>query len=569
MTPSQTTASCPDRTAPSRWDDSTIAAALAAFGCADASSQRQYASDHDVPRSTLGYWLRKDAPQGLDPQLVDFFRSAAGVAFLTRLMLALFLVFHFRSACGLRGLGLFLRLAQLDRFVASSYSALRKLALEIERGLIGFERRHRPRLAQEMAPRSIAVCLDENYHRKSPYLVGMEPASNFIALETHAPSRDGPTWTQELEAATADLKVKVVLVCSDRARGIIACAENGLVVLHSPDLMHMQRDILQPLLLPLRRQADEAQGHLEKRQEAVEALQAKQQAYQADPRLVGRLPGLGLQIRQADAAREKAQQEQQQCQRRREQAGEAIRELADQAHPFDGKTGEPLQANAVGERVDRSLARLEKVVEEANLPEKANLGVAKGYGWVTSLMALVTWFWQRVGQRLGQMNLSEEAERAFKEQLLPGIYWQQHCRRGRDAEQKGQRKELSERLLKAAWQKGGALDKLGEQEKREVVRQAKQLAGLFARSSSCVEGRNGRLSLLQHGHVRLSKQTLQAQTVIHNYMLEREDGTTAAERFFGKEHEDLFEDLLARMPNLPRPAAKRPRKGLDGPAKAA
>ena len=560
MTPCHATASCSDRTVPSRWDHLDIADVFLHFDSPHSSSQRQYAADHGIPRSTLGYWLRHDAPEGIDPHVAAFFRCPAGIAFCRRLVLALFLVFHFRSASGLRSLCLFLELSQLDRFVAASYTALRNLAVRIEEDLLAFEQEQRPRLAKEMLPKSIAVCLDENFHRDKPYLVGIEPLSNFLLLETHSPTRDGEIWTQEVKQATADLNVKIALLCSDRAKGLLACAEHGLGVPHSPDLMHMQREILQPMLLPLRRQVDHAQAEVEKQQTLVEAWQTKKEAYEDGPRSAGRPPQFDEHISQAKKMQQQAQLQQQRCEQRCEEASKAIRELADQAHPFDAKMGARLDAKEVCERLDQSLGRLEKIVEEADLSEKADLGVAKGFGWATTLMGLVTWFWELVRQRVEKMNLSEDTERAVYEELLPGLYWRQQVRRGRDAEQKRQRKELSAKLLMQAWRQGGALSRLSEEEKAELLRQGEELAGLFVRSSSCVEGRNGRLSLLQHGHVRLSKQRLKVQTVIHNYMLRREDGTTAAERFFGKKPADLFESLLSRMSNLPRPAAKRPRK---------
>jgi hypothetical protein len=37
---------------------------------------------------------------------------------------------------------------------------------------------------------------------------------------------------------------------------------------------------------------------------------------------------------------------------------------------------------------------------------------------------------------------------------------------------------------------------------------------------------------------------LKALTVIHNYMVKRADGTTAAERFFGQKHRDVFTWLV-------------------------
>src|SRR5207302_7645596 len=92
------------------------------------------------------------------------------------------------------------------------------------------------------------------------------------------------------------------------------------------------------------------------------------------------------------------------------------------------------------------------------------------------------------------------------------------------------------------------------EERARVARVAEQAAGWFRRSSSCVEGRNGQLALHHHGQGALSVKRLQALTVVHNYVVERADGTTAAERFFGSKPRDVFAWLLERLPELPRPA---------------
>jgi hypothetical protein len=44
----------------------------------------------------------------------------------------------------------------------------------------------------------------------------------------------------------------------------------------------------------------------------------------------------------------------------------------------------------------------------------------------------------------------------------------------------------------------------------------------------------------------------------HNFVVESKDIRTAAERFNGCKPEPVFEWLLERMPELPRPAQKRP-----------
>ena len=86
---------------------------------------------------------------------------------------------------------------------------------------------------------------------------------------------------------------------------------------------------------------------------------------------------------------------------------------------------------------------------------------------------------------------------------------------------------------------------------------AKDCANVFQRSSSCVEGRNGYLSLRHHGSHQLSNRKLKALTVIHNYFIQRSDQTTAAERFFESKPRNLFEFLLDQLDVSARPAKSR------------
>ncbi len=85
------------------------------------------------------------------------------------------------------------------------------------------------------------------------------------------------------------------------------------------------------------------------------------------------------------------------------------------------------------------------------------------------------------------------------------------------------------------------------------------MARQFQRSSSAVEGRNGCLSQMYHNGRGLSEKRLRALTVIHNYGIRREDGTTAAQRLFGCEFPDPFTWLLGEMGELPLPRKARKR----------
>ena len=124
---------------------------------------------------------------------------------------------------------------------------------------------------------------------------------------------------------------------------------------------------------------------------------------------------------------------------------------------------------------------------------------------------------------------------------------------------------MAGKLKEQAWSGGGALSELSEEERGRVQ------SGWRERQRGCsagpvrVEGRNGRLSLQHHGHSRVSQRRLVALTVIHNYLVERSDGTTAALRFFNqKKPPELFGWLLERLPDLPRPAKKRRETAAQG-----
>jgi hypothetical protein len=549
------------RTDPFRWEPMIVATAFDHFDNPDhATSQRQYAQQHGIPRSTLGYWLRQPDPEGVEPDLVAFFRSGCGLRFLRRLVLALFVVFLFRGACGLRLLSAFLQLTQLDRFVASSTGALHELSQAIQTDLGIFGDQERARLAEGMPHRHVALVGDENFHGPHVCLVAAEPSSNFILVEQYAAHRDAPTWTAAVEQGIAGLNVTVLLLTSDEAKGLISCAHNGLAAQHLPELFHGQRHLCQPLMRPLERHNESAVKELQQAQQDLEDCRQQAEKASCEPRGPGRPKDYAAHLAWHQTQVEEAARQAQVCQDRKEEAHKAVRGLADDYHPFDSSTGAALKEAEIQKRLEQRLRDLEAVAEQAELGGKSQEALARGYRWIDALVFAMEWYWGMVEVYLEELDLPAEAEQAFQEKLLPGLYWQQAAPRGRTPEERHHREDLAKRLLEEAWTNGGVLSRLEEEKQQELKRAAQELVGLFARSSSCVEGRNGRLALFHHGQTRLSAGRLKALTVIHNYHLRRADGTTAAERFFGKKPRDLFSWLLERLPDLPRPAAKRPSK---------
>ena len=561
MTPAQSTPPTDLRPGSFRWTHTETIQACHDFRHPDqpSPSQRQFARDNGVPRSTLGHWLRHRCPveADLEPALVAFLDSPSGYRFLRRLVVALHLVFHLVGDSGLRPLGRFLKLTQLDRFVAPSFGDQQAVAVRLQDTLITYADEQTHHLATNMLPKKISACLDENFHGSQPCLVAVEPQSNYLLLEAYRPQRDGCTWTAALEQALTGLPVQVIQVTSDQAKGLIACARDGLEAQHTPDLFHGQRELSRATNLPLARQVEVADKEVNRAAAHTREQRQRQQDYQHGPRPPGRPPDFAVAVGLAEGVERQAVADLEQRQQWQEQAREAVRGVAEDYHPFDAASGRPLPAAVTRQRLEKRIEAVEDVIGAAKLGESSREAVAKARRWLVPLVASLGWFWDMVDELVSGLGLTEAAQRAFREQLLAGLYWQREASRGRDAEQRQQRRALAKRLLEAAWSATGALAQLAEAQRAEVARVASAAVALFVRSSSCVEGRNGRLSLYHHGQGPLREERLHALTAVHNFVVERADGTTAAERFFGSKPQPLFEWLLERMPELPQPAKKR------------
>ena len=517
-------------------------------------STRHAARTTGIPPTTLRYWEQRQQHTDAPTELVAFFESPLGLAFLQRLLLALHLVFQQQGTAGIRPLCRFLALAQLAPFVAASYGAQQRLATLLQELLGQYDQQQRQQLAPGMKPKDITLCADENFHGDQPCLVAIEPVSNFLVLEVYRPQRDADTWNQAVGTALLGLPVTVIQVTSDLAKGLQAHAKDGLAAQHSPDLMHVQADLHKATSLPLHRHQEAAKQKLEQVQDTVRDWTQRYQQHQAGIRSPGRPPDFQQRLGWAQQAERYWEQQVQQRQQRQEQVQEAVRGLGDDYHPFDAQTAQAVSAEQMQQRLEQRFQTVQRLAEQAELSDAGREKIAKARRVLPRLVASLVWFWHSVRLLVESLELSEPAERAVYEQLLPGLYWAAAAERARTAKDKKRLRGLAAGCLAKAWSVGGVLSGLGEELQEVVKRVCAEGVSRFVRSSSCVEGRNGQLSLHHHGCHALSPGKLKALTVLHNYFIERADRSTAAERFFGQKPADLFEWLLERFPDPPRPA---------------
>jgi hypothetical protein len=524
-------------------------------------SQRQVAAQLGVARSTLQDWCVPPLAGGdvAPAMLMAFVQTPEGVKWLQRQVLAAQFVITLLAGAGVRVVCQFLELSGLSAFVGASYGTQQQINAALEATVVALADEQRRTLAAGMPGRQITVCEDETFD-PAICLVALEPVSNFILLEQYAPDRSAATWTQALTTALAGLTVEVIQGTSDEAKGLLSHVQRALGAHHSPDLFHVQYEVVKATSLHLARavkQAEVATAQAHTNWQEARAAQAAFARQSRHPR--GRPPDFEARTQATLNVFVQAQRDQQQAQQRQADARECVRELSTLYHPYDLSTGQIQPVAPLAERFRAVWARLHQIATAAELPSRAHERLAKAQRVTTQLLATLTFFFATLTTKVEALNLPPALETVLTEQLIPAIYLERVAERTTQAAQRRTLRALSAQLLAPLRQPEHLLQTLPADDRQRLEQVAGDAADLFQRSSSSVEGRNGQLSRHHQGHHRLSDRKLSALTAVHNYFIQRPGGTTAAERFFGRPSTPLFEQLLERMPMPPSPARRRPR----------
>lgn len=543
---------------PAVWSRRGVAEKMAQFETLDSpwTSPRQIAGHLDVPARTLHYWIHRERALiencSWPKNVARFLETPDGLDFLHRLFTAAHLVFVQANDCGLRNLSWFLQLSGLDEFIAPSYGAQQVVAEEMESLLIRFGQEENQRLAGQMPPREITLCEDETFHPQI-CLVGIEPVSNFILVEQYQPQRDAETWHQCVSSKLAGLPVTVCQVTSDAAKAIIAHTEQYLGAHHSPDLFHVQYDTVRATSAALAGQTRAALQGLEKARKKIADLQVEYDSCREQCPQDTLVHVLEQHVERAETEESTATEQIHTCQARQERAQAARQGLGRDYHPVDLETGQPLTSDEVGRRLAGHFDTLDQVAAEAGLSSHARDKLAKARRALDSMQATIAFFWTMVATRLASWPFNASVQEWLRQELIPAYYLHCVAEKAGTAQERQRLRALAAEVLARARSPDGLWGTFSPVLQADLESKARQCADFFQRSSSCVEGRNGQLSLKHHALHQLTGRKLQALTVLHNYGVRREDGSTAASRFYGVASRDLFRWLLEHLSLPARP----------------
>lgn len=539
-----------------RWDRIERAGLFERYGDLQAQglSQRHAAKVLEVPRSTLQAWRTYHERLDASPAVVAFFQSVAGLAFLHRLVLAIHLVCVEVGACGIRLVCLLLTLTGLDRFVGASYGTQQQVNRHVEEAIVTYRREESTRLAKDMPAQAITLTKDETFSG-GLCLVAAEPTSNYILLEQAAHARDQDTWQALMEQALSGLNCRVIQSTSDEAPGLLAYVAHHLGAHHSPDLFHVQHELVKAVSGPLATKQRAAEKVATEAQKRLEHVPGQPQSAGDTPakRKPGRPRKATASLEQLERDAAVARQEHQRLSQQREQVAQSIRAIGHAYHFVDLQRGVRRNGKLIAADIQAQIDTVRTVAQHEGLSQTCLDRIEKAARVIPKMQATIEFVSGYVRQQVRQLDLPQTASYAMHAHLIPSFYLERVAQTRTVSGGEPLRK-LAERLRTPLFAPGGAFAELSPTHQSQLKQQAKTLAEVFQRSSSNVEGRNGYLSLRNHQLRGLDHpRKRECLTAIHNFLLTRPDGTTAAERFFGQKPRSMFAAILESVEIPPAP----------------
>jgi hypothetical protein len=476
-----------------------------------------------------------------------WWETADGRCWLIRLVVATLYTFGLTRGVGAETISAFFGRLRLETHVGCSPSALRGMMQALEHVLLETAEAWEHEGIAAGAVRPIIGAVDETFLERM-MLVFMDLVSGYLLFEEVAEDRTYTTWYALVEARLEALGVGVVYLVSDRAKALIKLAETGLDCLSIPDVFHLIHDLVKSYSLAIYGPLRQARQALHQARASLTACQASHQSSEE------------AQHAQAELEAREAEVE------RWESVHSAYRRHLETVslivHPWRICNSTPQTSQEVESRLHAEIDAITALIETHGLPTKKK-AVDKVRKQLAGVSALVDLWWQRVGYDVQHVVLTPMWTRWVDEQLLPLMYWQHHVSRTRCPRRKA-------KLLQALESVQDTFDThlITVQMAPDVLAAwkawAAEHAKAFQRASSAVEGRNGALAQLHHNQRGVPKRRYKVWTVLHNFDCRAPDGTTPAARFFRRGFPDLFETVLSKIDDLPRPRKRNQAMARNG-----
>ncbi len=464
-----------------------------------------------------------------------FFETAQGQEWILRLVVAAIFVFGISAGVGSEKIALFFSIICISSFAALSTSSIKRLENKIDDAIGLYQEKHDKRIKDKAADISITPGGDETFFENLMILVCMDLNSGFIFHETISEKRDHKTWESTSTPWLSRFKT-VRCFLSDKAKALLKLAKTSLDVDRIPDLFHMMNDISKVMRFSFYR----LKQSTEKLLAAAEKELAKGKDHTVNNRVIATL-SLKLTL----------------LSRRKIEYQKNLRQLSITLHPFEILSSKRQDSSSVSNKMTSSLSRIKLIQEELEIsdPSKRLQRVERQ---IPDAAKQIDMWWKWVNCSLESVDISDRFKDWLLNYLLPTIYWKSRLNKTRSKKIKRfyERSELAaKRKLNNHSLTGIILQ--NNKKSSEWQTWAQQMVKLFIRATSAIEGRNSWLSQIHFNGRGLSQKRLKSQCAIHNYFLQRSDGSTSCERLSGIKPDNMFEFIVQNIGVLAEPRKRK------------
>jgi hypothetical protein len=203
-------------------------------------------------------------------------------------------------------------------------------------------------------------------------LITMDPESTFIILEQVAQGRDQASWDALMAPALAQLNCRVIPSTSDEASGLLASVDHSLEAHHSPDVFHVQHELVKAVSGPMATKERAAHKAVTDAQEQLERVHTQPPSTGDEPEK--RDPGRPLQtpvnLEQAEQTLDAARREHERLAQHREQVKASIRGIGHDSHFVDLERGVRRNGQLIASDIQEHIEQIRTVAQHEELSQR-------------------------------------------------------------------------------------------------------------------------------------------------------------------------------------------------------
>src|SRR5262249_31781514 len=184
-----------------------------------------------------------------------------------------------------------------------------------------------------------------------------------------AQTRDHVMWNALMAPALAPLNCRVIQSTSDEAPGLLAYVEHYLEAHHSPDLFHVQHELVKAVSGPMATKEWAAHKAVTEAWEQLERLQTNPQSAGDEPakRGPGRPPKAPVSLEHAAHALEAASREHERLAQHREQVKASIRSIGHDYHFVDLERGVRRNGKLIAGDIQAHIDTIRTIAQQEHL----------------------------------------------------------------------------------------------------------------------------------------------------------------------------------------------------------